>query len=229
MVSKGLARAVRGSRSPAAGFSLVELLLAFALGLSFCALMLQAVLAEGHNGQRLARVVRERQVSQRALALLRSDLQRATKVVTGAATGLGVSAPACSLAGRAVLLHLETAEGPITYSVGKPPEPIWRGQVLMRCGPAFGLDGSPSAGQALNRVLLDGLAPKGSTTVQQGSAALQLVLRQQFVIAGQRAQVLVHQQLLPLPQPQPLPSPLPAPSPAPSPAPAASSPANFLS
>ena len=199
----------------AAGFSLVELLLAFALGLSLCALMLQAVLAEGHNGQRLARVWRERQVSQRALALLRSDLQRATRVVTGAATGVGVSAPACSLAGRAVLLHLDTAEGPITYSVGKPPEPIWRGQVLMRCGPAFGLDGSPSAGQALNRVLLDGLSPQGCTVVQQGPAALQLVVRQQLPIAGNKDQVLVHQQLLPVPLP--------------SPSPAVSSPANFLS
>ena len=205
------------SFEPAAGFSLVELLLAFALGLSLCALMLQAVLAEGHNGQRLARIWRERQVSQRALALLRSDLQRATRVVTGAATGVGVSAPACSLAGRAVLLHLDTAEGPITYSVGKPSEPIWRGQVLMRCGPAFGLDGSPSAGQALNRVLLDGLSPQGSTATQLGPAALQLVLRQQLPIAGNKDQVLVHQQLVPVPQPLP------------SPSPAVSSPANFLS
>jgi hypothetical protein len=186
----------RTTRASAAGLSLVELLLAFGLGLSFCALMLQSVMAEGQQGQRMARVLRERQVAGRALELLRSDLQRATLVAASA--GDNNAAAACSLAGRSVLLHLETADGPVTYSVGRPAEPIWRGQVLMRCGHAFGLDGHPSGGQALNRVLLDGLAAGGAMAQQQGPGALLLRLRQELPLPGQTVQVLQHQRLLPL-------------------------------
>jgi len=187
----------RQPNAQAPGFALPELLLAFGLGLGLCALMLQSVLAEGHNSQRLARVLRERLVAERALALLRSDLQRATTVASTA--GVNNAQAACPLAGRSVVLHLETPEGPVTYSVGKPAEPIWRGQVLMRCGSAFGLDGTPSTGQALNRVLLDGLAPDGVSALQQGPGALRLQLRQQLPIPGQSAQLLQHQRLLPLP------------------------------
>lgn len=182
-----------------AGFSLPEVLLALGLGLSFCALALQAVLAEGHNSQRLARVLRERLVVGRALDLMRSDLQRATTVASTA--GLNNAHAACPLSGRAVVLHLQTPDGPVTYSLGKPAEPIWRAQVLMRCGSAFGLDGRPSQGQALNRVLLDGLATGGVSALQQGPGALLLQLRQQLPISGQRGQVLVHERLLPLPSP----------------------------
>jgi len=181
----------------AEGFSLVELLLAFGLGLSLVALMLQAVMAEGQNGQRLARVLRERHLADRALVLLRSDLQRATLMASSA--GPGGEAAACSLGGRGVLLHLETPAGPITYSAGKPPEPIWRGTVLMRCGPAFGLDGTPSSGKPLNRVLLDGLAVDGAQVLLQAPGALRIVLRQQLPLLGQKNQVLVHQRLLPSP------------------------------
>ncbi|MFZ9229836.1 MAG: hypothetical protein ACO231_08650, partial [Prochlorococcaceae cyanobacterium] len=88
---------------------------------------------------------------------------------------------------------------PITYSLGKSAEPIWRGQVLMRCGPAFGLDGSPSAFQALNRVVLDGLAPHGVRALQQGAGALQVQLRQELPIGTRSPQVLLHVRLLPLP------------------------------
>jgi len=43
--------------------------------------------------------------------------------------------------------------------VGPAPSAIWRGRVLMRCGPAYGLDGRLSAGSApQNRVVIDGLA-----------------------------------------------------------------------
>ena len=187
-----------------AGFSLVELLLAFGLGLGVCTLMLQAVMAEGHHGQRLARALRERQVAQRALELMRSDLQRATAAQFGPSLALAGSsgAPACSLSGRSVLLQLQTPEGPVTYSVGKPAEPIWRGQVLMRCGGAFGLDGRPSSGKALNRVLLDGLALReGAVASAAAPGALRLQLRQELPIVGRRSQVLQHQRLLPLPSP----------------------------
>ena len=185
------------SRS-AAGFTLVELLLAFAVGVGLCGLMLQAVWAEGNNSQRFARVLRERLVAQRALTLVRRDLQRATRVqITPAAAAL---APACSLAGRSVLLHLDTPEGPVTYSLGKASEPIWRGQVLLRCGGAFGLDGSPSGGQAFNRVLLDGLAMGDAAAAQLASpGVLRLQLRQVLPTPPQGNQVLLHERLLPLP------------------------------
>ena len=50
----------------------------------------------------------------------------------------------------------------IVYSVGTAPSPIWRGQVLMRCGPAYGLDGViRQGGKAQNRVLIDGLPKEG--------------------------------------------------------------------
>lgn len=180
---------------PAAGFTLVELLMAFGLGMSLCALTLQAVLAEGQNSQRLARVLRERVVAQRALDLLRGDLLRATSAATQLPEG---AAAACNLAGRAVLLHLETPQGPVTYSLGKPSEAIWRGHVLMRCGGAFGLDGTPSSGQALNRVVIDGLSSGGATATPQGSGAVVVLLRQQLPLPPSSTnQVLIHQRLLP--------------------------------
>ena len=49
-------------------------------------------------------------------------------------------------------------ENSIVYSVGSAPDAIWRGQVLMRCGPAYNLDGVPNLrGAFQNRVLLDAL------------------------------------------------------------------------
>lgn len=46
----------------------------------------------------------------------------------------------------------------IVYSVGRAPSAIWRGQVLMRCGPSYGLDGVINLeGAYQNRVLLDAL------------------------------------------------------------------------
>ena len=66
---------------------------------------------------------------------------------------------ACNLAGRQQWLQILGADGSITtYSLGSPPSAIWRGQVLMRCGPAYGLDGQIKAGGIFqNRVVLDGL------------------------------------------------------------------------
>ena len=46
----------------------------------------------------------------------------------------------------------------IVYSVGQAPSAIWQGQVLMRCGPSYGLDGVLNLqGAFQNRVLLDAL------------------------------------------------------------------------
>lgn len=42
--------------------------------------------------------------------------------------------------------------------MGAPPSRIWRGAVLLRCGPAYGLDGWLQAGTApVQRVVLDAL------------------------------------------------------------------------
>jgi type II secretory pathway pseudopilin PulG len=180
------------------GFALPELLLAFGLGVSLTGLMLQIVLSEGQSGQRLARLLRERAVVQRGLDLLRADLQRASSLAADA--GVSGQAAACGLSRRTVVLHLQTPEGPITYSVGRPAEPIWRGQVLMRCGTVFGLDGTPSSGKALNRVLFDGLPTSGGVKVsRQGLGGLLLQVRQELNQGGRPSQVVEHQRLLPVP------------------------------
>ena len=138
-----------------AGFSLVELMLSLSLGLVLSGVMLQGLMAEGQTGARLVRLVRERAWQRRTLELVKSDLAQAAAV--SAAPELETHG--CNLAGRQPVLHLRTAAGPITYSVGAAPSAIWRGRVLMRCGPAFALEGGLAAGaQAQNRVVLDALA-----------------------------------------------------------------------
>ena len=141
----------------AAGFSLLELMLALSLGLLLSGVMLQGLIDEGQNGSRLARLLRERALQRRALALVAADLALAKAV----SEMPQLEQHSCSLADRLPVLHLSTSVGAITYSVGPSPSAIWRGQVLMRCGPAYGLDGQLSSGsQAQNRVVLDGLAER---------------------------------------------------------------------
>jgi len=139
----------------AAGFSLLELMLALSLGLVLSGVMLQGLIDEGQNGQRLARLLRERAVQRRTLALVKGDLAQATAV----SPSPDLEAHGCGLAGRLPVLHLSTPAGAVTYTVGAAPSAIWRGRVLMRCGPAYGLDGRLSVGGApQNRVVIDGLA-----------------------------------------------------------------------
>ena len=150
-----------------AGFSLVELMLSLSLGMALSGVMLQGLMAEGQNGARLSRLLRERAAQRRTLELVKGDLARATAV----SEEPELESHACGLAGRTAVLHLSSPAGPITYSVGKAPSSIWRGRVLMRCGPAFGLDGLPSTGsQSLNRVVIDGLSVQ--TQRWDGCAAL---------------------------------------------------------
>ena len=130
-------------------------MLSLGLGLGLCGVVLQSVLADGLNGQRLARLIRERASQQRLLGLLQSDLSQAQRL----SEQPQMERSPCPLAGRMPVLHLQTAAGPVLYSVGPAPSAIWRGVVLMRCGPAVGLQGelSPS-GVPQNRVVFDGLA-----------------------------------------------------------------------
>ncbi len=163
-----------------AGFSLVELLLALAIGCGLSGVLLDTLLLEGRNSQRFGRALRERAVAQRSLELVRGDLLQAR----GLADPL-VLAPACNLAGRTVVLHLDTLSGPITYSLGKPAEPIWRGRVLMRCGPAYGLHGELGRGVAQNRVVLDGLAAsEGFRALPVAAGVLRLELEQAWSDGG---------------------------------------------
>jgi prepilin-type N-terminal cleavage/methylation domain-containing protein len=169
-----------------AGFSLVELLLSLSLGLVLSGLVMQALMGEGQNAQRFTRLLRERNHQRRALALIRADLERATAVVSQDEGPLPVS---CGLNGRTPVLQLRTTmasgDGIVTYSVGAPPSGIWEGRVLVRCGPAYGLEGGVKPDAAFqSRVVLDRLAEyptvwSGCTTlaggvVLNGSASLPL-------------------------------------------------------
>ncbi len=149
------------------GFSLVELMLSLSLGLALSGVMLQGLMAEGQNGARFSRLLRERAAQRRTLELVKQDLTQATAV----SETPELEQHGCSLAGRIAVLHLRTGAGPITYSVGAAPSAIWRGRVLMRCGPSFGLDGLISGGSPmLNRVVIDGLPMK--STNRQGCEPL---------------------------------------------------------
>ena len=184
-------RPLRQRTGPTAGgegLTLLELLLALAVGLALFVTLLQALLLHGRGNERLVRLVRERGVQRRTLALLRSELLRAEQLELGAHSAL---APSCSLAGRRPVLQLRSPEGTITYSIGAPPSAIWRGQVLMRCGPAYGLDGEPSPGASQNRVLLDALTTAGFTASRSGPGRLRLQLLQQFALLEGGGQTII--------------------------------------
>ena len=61
--------------------------------------------------------------------------------------------------------------------MGEAPASIWRGAVLMRCGPAYTLGGRFSDGEHQNRVLLDGLVPADGFSVEQNNSTGVLELR----------------------------------------------------
>ena len=97
-------------------------------------------------------LLRQRQLLLRANQLIAADIERGVALAPELA-------PVCPLAGRQLWLQILSTDGALTtYSVGKPPSGIWQGPVLMRCGPAYGLDGQIAAGsQHQNRVVLDQL------------------------------------------------------------------------
>lgn len=165
----------------AEGFTLTELLLAMALSLVVAGVVMQGLIASGRSGERLALQMRERTFQRRTLGLLRSELAAAESWTAGSATGAG-----CNLAGRTPVVQLVVQGMPITYTVGAAPSPIWRGTVLMRCGPAYGLGGELSAGAAQNRVVLDGLAPapEGLQVLEGAPGLLRLRLKQQMPLRG---------------------------------------------
>ena len=88
---------------------------------------------------------------------LKSDLERATswQINTDAAENW-----LCAFANRQPKLGIIPRDGSefVVYSLGSAPSAIRRGDVLMRCGAAFGLQGGVrSDSRYQNRVVLDGV------------------------------------------------------------------------
>ena len=149
-----------------AGFTLLELMLSLSLGALLFALMLRLIGADLQLGRAMALRLSESSRQRRSLELIREEL--------GSAHGWMVDPPVsnrwpCRMNGRRPVLAIATqqadaqarADRAIVYSVGSAPDAIWRGEVLMRCGPAYSLDGVPNLqGAFQNRVLLDAL-PNG--------------------------------------------------------------------
>ena len=156
----------------AKGFTLLELMLALSLGSLLFALLLRLIGADLRLGQAMAQRLRETSRQQRSLELIREEL--------ALAHGWMVDPPPstrwpCPMAGRRPVLAIATqADDPqargaqvIVYAVGPAPDRIWRGQVLMRCGPGYSLDGVPTLqGAFQNRVLLDALPQDSSVGFQ---------------------------------------------------------------
>ena len=141
----------------AQGFTLVELMLATLVGCLLCAVVIQLLFAETRQGGSLAESLQLKQWQRRTLELLKGDLERASSwQIDPDPSG---SWP-CALAGRQPKLAITPRDGsdPVVYSLGPAPSTIWRGAVLMRCGPAFDLQGGIRTGSRYqNRVVLDGV------------------------------------------------------------------------
>ena len=145
---------MRADRS-IAGFTLVELLLAAALGLLFCGVVSQLLLGELRQGGSLAQSLLIKGLQRRTLALVKQDLNQAVEWQIDPSPSADWP---CPLAGRRPLLAIQPRNGsdPVVYSLGTAPSVIWQGQVLMRCGPAFDLNGRSRPGSTYqNRVVLD--------------------------------------------------------------------------
>ena len=141
----------------------MELMLALSLGTLLFALMLRLIGADLQLGRAMAVRLIESSRQRRSLELIREEL--------GSSHGWVVDPPVshrwpCRMSGRRPVLSIATksddsqarGKGAIVYSVGSAPDAIWRGQVLMRCGPGYSLDGVPNVrGAFQNRVLLDAL------------------------------------------------------------------------
>ena len=170
------------------GFSLLELLLAVSLGLFLLGVGAAALFSEQRLGWRMGLFLRQRQLLLRANQLIAADVQRGVALAPELA-------PVCPLAGRQLWLQILSREGELTtYSLGKAPSPIWQDKVLMRCGPAYGLDGQIKAGTTpLNRVVLDGLS--GALHTWSGCQLPQAEVMQDVAVCWEPASGSVQWQL----------------------------------
>ena len=148
------------------GFTLIELLLSLSLGSLLFVVLLQLIGADLRLGKSMASRLRESAQQRQTLELIRGELAMGSGWEVDPTPSHQWS---CGMAGRQPVLAIsldpsntEASSQTIVYSVGAAPSAIWRGQVLMRCGPAYGLDGAiRPGGQAQNRVLIDGLSKEG--------------------------------------------------------------------
>ena len=138
------------------GFTLPELMLAAALGLSLFGIGLSLLVGDADHSRAMAEKIQTRRLQRRTLRLIQDDLADASGWVVGPDS---TTITGCGLSERRPLLALRQRDGypAVAYSVGQAPSPIWRSPVLMRCGPAFDLHGRPSGGAYQNRVVLDGV------------------------------------------------------------------------
>ena len=168
---------------PDQGFTLVELMLVVLLGCLICGVAFQLLFAETRQGGSLAESLQLKQWQRRTLELVKGDLERASswRIDPDAAEHWP-----CALAGRQPKLAILPSDGsePVVYSLGTAPSAIWRGAVLMRCGPAFDLHGGIRSGSRYqNRVVLDAVE---SFQLQQppGLPVLQMELEQRTRLGG---------------------------------------------
>ena len=168
---------------PDQGFTLVELMLVALLGCLLCGVAFQLLFAETRQGGSLAESLQLKQWQQRTLELVKGDLERAsTWRIDPDPSG---SWP-CALAGRQPKLAITPRDGSdlVLYSLGPAPSAIWRGSVLMRCGPAFDLQGGIRAGSRYqNRVVLDGV-DRFELHQPPGLPVLQMELEQRTRLGG---------------------------------------------
>ena len=148
------------------GFKLIELLLSLSLGSLLFVVLLQLIGADLRLGNTMASRLRESAQQRQTLELIRAELA----IGSGWEVDPAISQQwPCGMAGRQPVIAISldshntrASAQTIVYSVGAAPSAIWRGQVLMRCGPAYGLDGViRPGGKAQNRVLIDGLPKDG--------------------------------------------------------------------
>ena len=139
------------------GFTLVELMLAAALGLMLFGVALSMLMGDSARSAAMAEAIQVRRLQRRTLRLIQADLANASGwIVDPDSTTPG----GCGLSQRRPLLAITPRDGSpvLVYSVGDAPSAIWRSPVLMRCGPAYALDGVINLeGAYQNRVLLDAL------------------------------------------------------------------------
>ena len=176
------------------GFTLIELLLSLSLGTMLFVVLLQLIGADLRLSNTMASRLRESAQQRRTLELIRAELA----IGSGWEVDPAVSHEwPCGMAGRQPVLaigldgsNIKLSSQTIVYSVGAAPSPIWRGQVLMRCGPAYGLNGViRPEGKAQNRVLIDGLPKNGlGFQVRQDprSRVLHLELEQELFAGSSR-------------------------------------------
>ena len=128
------------------GFTLIELLLSLSLGSLLFVVLLQLIGADLRLGNSMASRLRESAQQRQALELIRAELAMGSGWEIDPTPSHQWS---CGMAGRQPVLAIgldgsdsRASAQTIVYSVGAAPSAIWRGQVLMRCGPAYGLDGA---------------------------------------------------------------------------------------